>query len=122
MSTLSITLSIAPSFASSAAARPSSTVRLTQRGRLVIFLAALIFALVTALWLAGGAVGSDEAGAGPTTEVVMVGPGDTLWGIASEAATDGDVRAAMREIQRLNALDSVALSAAQKLRIPVTTQ
>ena len=55
----------------------------------------------------------------PDTYVVK--RGDTLWGIASELATDGDVRATMHEIEQLNALDSVALSAGQKLRVPVST-
>ena len=50
----------------------------------------------------------------------MVGTGDTLWGIAAELDADGDVRSTMREIERLNALDSVALSAGQKLRVPVS--
>ena len=52
----------------------------------------------------------------------QVAPGDTLWGIASEIATDGDVRSMMSEIERLNALESAGLQAGQKLRVPVTTE
>ena len=52
---------------------------------------------------------------------VKVAPGDTLWGIASDVATDGDVRSMMQQIQRLNAMDYVGLSAGQKLRVPVVS-
>lgn len=114
------TLSIAPAFAP---ARPAisahrSTVRLTRRGRLVVFLASLFVVLAAIFVFAGGAVGTSEKGEPPVTEIVKVGPGDTLWGIASEAAGDGDVRSMVSEIRRLNALDSAALDAGQKLRVP----
>ena len=51
----------------------------------------------------------------------VVAPGDTLWGIASDIATDGDVRSAMEQIERLNALESADLQAGQKLRVPVVS-
>jgi len=104
---------ITPSFA------PRSTVRLTRRGRLVVFVTSLVAALGCILGLAGGAVGTDEAGEQPPTRIVVVGTGETLWGLASEIAEDGDVRSAMREIQELNALDTASLQAGQKLRVPV---
>lgn len=110
------------SFATAAPAvrRPvPSGVRLTRRGRLVVFVAALLLLLMGGVFLGSGAVGTDEPGTAPATEVVMVGPGDTLWGIAAELSTAGDVRSTMAEIERLNALDSVALSAGQRLRVPV---
>ena len=114
------TLSISPSF-SSGAVRPRTAVRLTRRGRLLIFVTSLLLVLAAALLLAGGAVGTDEAGRPAPTEIVQVAPGDTLWGIASDIATDGQVRSVMSEIERLNALESVGLSAGQKLRVPVVT-
>ena len=49
---------------------------------------------------------------------MQVGPGDTLWGIASAAADDGDVAAMMHRIEKLNALDSGMLVSGQKLLIP----
>lgn len=113
------TLSISPSFTT--AVRPVPSVRLTRRGRLVVFLTSLLLVLAAAFMLAGGAVGTDQAGQPTPTEIVQVAPGDTLWGIASEVATDGDVRSMIAEIERLNALDSVGLSAGQKLRVPVVT-
>lgn len=117
------TLSLAPSFSTSTAtaAARRSTVRLTRRGRLVVFLTSLFLVLAVAFMLAGGAVGTGEAGQPAPTEVVQVAPGDTLWGIASEVATDGDVRSMMSEIERLNALESAGLSAGQKLRVPVVS-
>ncbi len=114
------TLSLAPAFVPAPAAR-RSTVRLTRRGRLVVFLTSLFLVLVVAFMLAGGAVGTDEAGQPAPTEIVQVAPGDTLWGIASEIATDGDVRSVMSEIERLNALESASLAAGQKLRVPVVS-
>lgn len=112
------TLSLAPACTTAAPRR--TTVRLTRRGRLVVFLAALLVVLAATFALAGGAVGTGEAGTPQPTEIVMVGSGDTLWSIASDVADDGDVRDAMQEIKRLNALDSVALQAGQKLRVPAS--
>lgn len=102
-------------------ARPArSSVRLTRRGRLVVLAAALAFALFAGFFLSSVAVGTDEAGQAPATEIVMVEPGQSLWSIASELTDSGDVRTTMREIERLNALDTVAISAGQKLRVPVS--
>jgi hypothetical protein len=118
------TLSLSPAFQSTgtATARPRSTVRLTRRGRVVVFLMAFVVVLGIAVALAGGAVGTGEAGEQVPTEVVQVAPGDTLWGIASDISTDGDVRAVMNQIERLNALESASLWAGQKLRVPVITE
>jgi Tfp pilus assembly protein FimV len=113
------TLSLAPAF--TAIPRARSTVRLTRRGRLAVFLTSLFLVLGVALMFAGGAVGTGEAGQPAPTEIVQVAPGDTLWGIASEIATDGDVRSMMSEIERLNALESAGLAAGQKLRVPVVS-
>ena len=114
------TLSISPAFAAPRVSRTPSSVRLTRRGRVVVLLAALALVLLSAFFLGSVAVGSETPGQAEPTEIVMVGTGDTLWGIAAELNTDGDVRSTMREIERLNALDSVALSAGQQLRVPVS--
>ncbi|WP_104105483.1 LysM peptidoglycan-binding domain-containing protein [Nocardioides sp. 616] len=104
------------------AARPgsgSSSVRLTRRGRVVVVAAILLTVLVLGVFFGSRSVATDEAGSPAPTEVVMVGQGDTLWGIASEIAADGDVPSVMSEIKRLNALDSGMLTLGQKLRIPL---
>lgn len=120
------TLSISPAFSAPHASRLTlsrptrSAVRLTRRGRVVLLLAALSLLLISAFFLSSVAVGSETAGQAEPTEIVMVGTGDTLWGIASDLNADGDIRSTMREIELLNALDSVALSAGQKIRVPVS--
>ena len=114
------TLSLAPVFIP-APVQPRSRVRLTRRGRLVVFFTSLFVVLTVAFALAGGAVGTDSAGEQIATEIVQVAPGDTLWGIASDITTEGDVRSTMRQIERLNALESTGLQAGQKLRVPVAS-
>lgn len=116
------TLSISPAFAAPRISRSTrSTVRLTRRGRVVLLAAALAVLMLLGFALASVAVGTETPGQAADTEIVMVGTGDTLWGIASDLTTDGDVRSTMHEIEQLNALESVALSAGQKLRVPVST-
>ncbi|WP_107764635.1 LysM peptidoglycan-binding domain-containing protein [Nocardioides terrigena] len=119
------TITVSPAFAptrSSRTARTSSrsSVRLTRRGRVVVLLASLALVLMAGFFLGSVAVGTNEAGQAPATEIVMVEPGQSLWSIASDLTDSGDVRTTMREIERLNALDTVALSAGQKLRVPVS--
>ena len=101
------------------AVRPTSssatTLRLTRRGRVVVFVVALLVAF-SALWLlSGGSSATDRAEA---TEVIVVATGDTLWDIASEHAESGDVRSMMSHLKDLNDLDSGSLQAGQQLRVP----
>src|SRR5262245_35461218 len=110
MSSMTITPQVRP-------ARPQ--VRLTRRGRLVVFIASLLLVFGTAFVLLGGAsVATGEAGEPEPTRVVMVGEGETLWDIASSIADEGDTRDMMERIERLNALDSGMLFAGQRLRVP----
>jgi predicted Zn-dependent protease len=97
------------------AARPVSTLRLTRRGRLVVFLLAMLVALTAGFLLASGSVATETPEA---TEVVTVGTGDTLWDIAAERPDDGDVLDMVGHIKELNDLDSGTLMAGQKLRVP----
>ncbi|WP_460795349.1 LysM peptidoglycan-binding domain-containing protein [Nocardioides pacificus] len=93
--------------------------RLTRRGRAVVVGGAVSLMLAVGVVLGDGSVATEKAGAAPETRVVAVAPGDTLWGIASEIAAPGDTRDVVDEIQRLNALDSAAVMAGQRLRVPV---
>lgn len=95
------------------------TYRLTRRGRLVVLTLALLAVLAAGVWLSAGSVATQERGTPEPTEVVMVGSGDTLWGIASEAADGGDVRTMIERIQDLNALESGMVVAGQHLRVPI---
>jgi len=97
------------------AVRPGNTLRLTRRGRVVVFALAMLVVLAAFLLLSSGSVATNTPEA---TEVVMVGTGDTLWDIAAEHADDGDVLEMMAHIKDLNDLDSGSLQAGQKLRVP----
>ncbi|MBB3041459.1 LysM peptidoglycan-binding domain-containing protein [Nocardioides soli] len=94
-------------------------VRLTRRGRVVVVVLALFAVLALGVVVAGGSVATRDSGAPEPTAVVQVGPGDTLWEIASVAAGDGDVRSMIDRIEKLNALDSGMLVAGQRLLVPV---
>lgn len=100
---------------------PAGTVgelRLTRRGRLVVW------ALALAVLAGVGGATLDAYADGPVaaTEVVrvVVGPGDTLWGIASDAAAPGeDVRDVVLRLMALNELPTGALQAGQTIVVPV---
>ena len=101
------------------AVRAAGPVRLTRRGRLVVFLLAIVAVLAVGVLLAAGSVATPEPGVAEPTTVVTVGTGDTLWELAAERAADGDVQEMVHRIERLNALDSSMLVAGQRLRVPV---
>ncbi|MCR1786468.1 LysM peptidoglycan-binding domain-containing protein [Nocardioides carbamazepini] len=120
MSTITLAPRVAPTRRTTSPSRPRSQVRLTRRGRLVVFLLALAVAALAAVWLAAGSAATrDDAGA-PQLDLVTVAPGDTLWDIASDAATRSgdDVRDMMRTIQQLNTLDGSVVYVGQELRVP----
>lgn len=102
------------------AARPTSSVRLTRRGRLVVFLFACLAVVAVAVSLAAGSAASGESGGAPAIELVTVAPGDTLWDIAGDVAGGGDVRDVVDQIQMLNSLDSSVVYAGQELRVPAS--
>jgi len=109
------TLSISPAF------RPAtrrSTVRLTQRGRVVVVLAFLMTAFVVMVAMGGWATATHDAGTPDPARVVEVQEGDTLYDIAGEVAQPGHVREMVHEIQQLNSLSGAGLQVGQKLAIP----
>jgi len=123
------TITLAPHATARAAARrapaarrpaPRGQVRLTRRGRLVVFALALAVVAVAAVWLAAGSAATREDGGSGRIELVTVAPGDTLWDIASDAAggSGDDVRDMMRTIQQLNTLDGAMVYVGQELRVP----
>lgn len=103
-----------------ARAEARSSVRLTRRGRGVVLVGSLLLMLALAFFWGAQSAATDEAGTPEPTRVVLVGPGDTLWDIASEAAADGEVRAMVDRIERINALDSAMLQVGQRLRVPTS--
>jgi Tfp pilus assembly protein FimV len=128
MSTMTITGPI-PHRATRRPARPAPAapsvsapgeLRLTRRGRLVVLALCLAAVLGAALFLGASSTATDRSGTEAPTEIITVSTGDTLWDIASErAATGSDIREVMVRIERLNALESAALDAGQRLRVPL---
>jgi hypothetical protein len=104
-------------------ARPAPTgeLRLTRRGRLVVFLGALAVVLLLGVLWGAGSVATERPGTPEPTRVVLVAPGDTLYDIAAAVTVDGDVNAMVERIQRLNRMESGMLVAGQEIRVPVTT-
>jgi len=103
-----------------AGVRPARTrVRLTRRARRFGLVLALAAGVALGSWLSaffGSDGGGDLRLAGVTSVVVQ--PGDTLWSIAAPAAGDGDVRAEVAAIRRLNGLSSARLVPGQTLQLP----
>jgi Tfp pilus assembly protein FimV len=91
--------------------------RLTRRGRgalcavAVVLGACLLF--VSHLSLGASAGTPSPAGAG----VVTVGPGDTLWSIASRIAPGDDPRAVVAALRVVNHLTGAAITPGQRLAV-----
>jgi hypothetical protein len=117
------TLTISPAFVSGNAQAPrltrKSTVRLTQRGRIVVLLGALLLAVVVMMSLSGWATASLHSGAPEHTRTIEVQPGDTLYGLAAGIAEPGQIRDMVHQIQQLNSLPNADLTVGQKLALPV---
>jgi nucleoid-associated protein YgaU len=94
--------------------RPSS-LRLTRRGRLVVFVLSLGAALGLGFVAASGSLANDRP---EPTRVVTVQPGQTLWDIAASVSGSGDVRSTMSHLEALNHLDGTTLRVGQTLRVP----
>jgi hypothetical protein len=106
--------------------RARRKIRLTRRGRLVVWtLAALIVAAVlTPVWLIA-ATGAQASNHGlPAAAVhagmrhVVVRPGQTLWSIANAAEPTADPRVVVQEIMQVNALSGGVVVPGQSLWVP----
>jgi LysM repeat protein len=93
-----------------------SGVRLTRRGRFVLFALLLLLTGLVAV-LAAASTGEAAAPAGPNATVV-VQPGDTLWSIASRYAPGPDPFGTIERIRELNGLDGYTVHAGQRLQLP----
>lgn len=119
------TLSIAPAFGFGQGSRTvraprdrRTTVRLTQRGRVVFLMTFLAAAFAVMVAFGGWATATLDAGTPEPVRVVEVQEGDTLYGIAGRLAEPGEVREMVHHIQQLNALPGGGLQVGQKLAIP----
>ena len=72
------------------AAGDDGRLRLTRRGRLVVFVVGLLVAVAIAVAFAGGSVATSEKGQPVPTDTIVVGTGVTLWDIASARAEGGE--------------------------------
>jgi Tfp pilus assembly protein FimV len=100
-----------------------SSVRLTRRGRIVVFAFALVVLFGIALVGARVAVAVEngaEKSSSPSAHTMVVGNGDTLWDISAKAVagTDASIREMEQTIKELNRLESSMLVAGQTLIIP----
>lgn len=94
-------------------------VRLTRRGRLVVWMAVLAVVCAGLVLVAAPAVSTGTAHH-PRTEVVVVAPGETLWDIAREMDPEEDPRSVVAEIAELNDVpDAGALRVGQPISVPV---
>lgn len=97
-------------------ARPP--LRLTARGQVAAFVASFV-ALAALVVGAGQMVEASGASAAGEPVAVVVGAGDTLWGIAQEIAPDRDPRSVVQQIRSLNDLGTRAIVPGQSILVPV---
>ncbi len=95
--------------------RGPAPLRLTRRGR-ILARAVLLLVAVLALLAAAGVTRADEAPVGPPS--VVVGEGDTLWGIADRWAPDRPTRETIAEIRRLNGLRDSTVRVGERVVLP----
>ncbi|GAA4246708.1 hypothetical protein GCM10022255_019450 [Dactylosporangium darangshiense] len=97
--------------------RQQQPIRLTRRGRVVLFTFLLGVAGGLASLAAAPGQAADPPGPAPT---VIVQPGDTLWGIATRHSGRQGRDATVEDIRRLNHLDGYSIDAGQRLILPRT--
>lgn len=96
--------------------RSAAGTRLTRRGRLAVVLGLVV--LLTAAFGLGRSGAEGSTSTAPELRTVVVAPGDTLWGVASELVPGEDPRPVVEQIRRLNDLSGGGLRAGQQLVLP----
>jgi hypothetical protein len=81
-------------------------------------LAFLAIAVALMVPMSGWATATLTGGTPEPVRIVEVGPGDTLYGIASDLAEPGEIRAMVHRIQELNSLPGGQIAEGQKLAVP----
>ncbi|HVS69410.1 MAG TPA: LysM peptidoglycan-binding domain-containing protein [Mycobacteriales bacterium] len=97
---------------------PSSPIRLTRRGRIV-----LTFVMLVGILVAGFTLGrSSQASAGThhPRHTVTVQAGDTLWSVAARVAPHADPRTVVAEISSINKLSDAVVYPGERLVVPTT--
>lgn len=98
------------------AAPANSGLKLTARGRRVVALLALL-PIVVAFLLIGTKSAQAET-ATPSTAVITVEAGQSLWDVAVAIAPNEDPRATIWTIKALNGLETSEVQAGQALVVP----
>jgi LysM repeat protein len=109
----------APAGTAAGRTAPAGELRLTRRGRLLVFVCFLTAALALLVFaVSDAATGSGERGRPVPVTMVQVESGDTLWSIATRAAPGEDPRGLIDRIQQLNALEG-PLQVGTRIAVPV---
>lgn len=99
--------------------RPAQTgMKLTVRGRRVVALLALLPIFVAFLLIGTRAAQADASG--PSTAVVKVEAGQSLWDVAVAIAPNEDPRSTIWTIKALNGLETSEVQAGQALIVPAS--
>lgn len=106
-----------PARAAAPAVDGRDVLRLTRRGRLVLFVLALVVCAAASLAVTSSGSASGTARQVPVQYVTVL-PGDTLWNIAKDVAPGVDPRDTVAQIVELNALQGSSLQAGQRLAVP----
>ena len=97
--------------------RPAQTgMKLTVRGRRVVALLALLPIVLAFLLIGTRAAQADQSG--PSTAVIKVEAGQSLWDVAVAIAPNEDPRSTIWTIKALNGLETSEVQAGQALTIP----
>jgi hypothetical protein len=94
--------------------------RLTKRGRAVLFLLVAVPVVIAAVMMVlggGTAVATGEA-SNASLQYVTVEAGQSLWQLATELAPTADPREVVSDISHLNQLASSDVQPGQRLAIP----
>lgn len=105
-----------------AAPRAASPLRLTNRGRVVVFIVAVLAIGLLAVGFGSSTTATLDAGTPSATETVSVQSGETLWQIAVVANPNGDIRTTVDEIMEINSLPNAgALQMGRDIAVPIYT-
>lgn len=111
-------IAIHPTHNSRPTADPGA-LRLTRRGRVVVFVAGLLAAFALAIVFGAGSVATQEPGDPVLTEMHTVSGGESLWMIADRIDDTGHTAEMVDRIEQMNGLESANLMVGQQLRVPV---
>jgi hypothetical protein len=99
--------------------RGGARLRLTRRARRLSVVLALAVGVALGSWIGAAVAGESNELRLVGERSVVVGPGESVWSIATEVAdADEDVRAVVHAIQEINDLEGGGVVPGQVLRLP----